>query len=148
MERVSGMPIRFVAIKKFVFTREDGKIFEFLPGEVYENTLDSFNFISENFPGYVQEIEMTIEDWIDLATKRALDCKKRISELERLYGDHLETYYYRVIPSTDDERVDGTGYAGGLRDAYNKVRMLEEDIDIFDREHAESLTNASNGMHR
>ncbi len=149
MERVKGMPIRFVAIKKFSHTREDGEIFDFLPGEVYENSLASFNFISENYPGCVQEIEMTQEDWIDLATARALACKKRIDELEKLYGEHLSSYYYRVIPEYAGARVDGTGYGGGLPDAYNKVNLLQEDIERFERQCIENLSKGSDeiGIH-
>ena len=40
MERVNGMPIRFVAVKKFAHTRVDGRVFEFLPGKVSENDLE------------------------------------------------------------------------------------------------------------
>ena len=88
MERVNGMPVRFVAIKKFTQTRGDDSVtFNFLPGEIYENTPESFEYISQKYPGCVQEIEMTKEDWIDLGTTRALGGKRRISELELLSGE-------------------------------------------------------------
>lgn len=147
MERVNGMPIRFVAIKKFSHTREDGRTFEFLPGEVYENDLSSFDYISKKYPGCVQEIEMTQEDWIDLATSRALECKKRIDELERLYGEHLSSYYYGVIPSYEGAKVDGSGYSGGLPDAYNKTHLLQEDIERFERQCVDNFSKNSGGMH-
>lgn len=147
MERVNGMPVRFVAIKKFAHTREDGRIFEFLPGEVYENDLQSFSFISKNYPGCVQEIEMTQEDWIDLATSRALACRKRISELEQLYGEHLSSYYYGVIPSYEGEKVDGRGYGGGLPDAYRKIKLLESDVESFEKQCLEKLLDNSDSKH-
>lgn len=134
MERVNGMPVRFVAIKKFTHTREyDGVIFDFVPGEIYENTVSSFEYISQKYPECVQEIEMTKEDWIDLGTTRALACKKRISELELLSGEKFSSYYYRVIPSTEGEKVDGTGYGGGLPDAYRKTHLLKGDVSAFEK---------------
>ena len=148
MERVNGMPIRFVAIKKFSHTNEDnGRVFEFLPGEVYENTLEAFDYISEKYPGCVQEIEMTREDWVDLATSRALECKKRIDELEKIYGERLDSFYYSVIPFGEN-KVDGSRYGGGLPDAYNKTRLLKEDIESFERQCMGNITKDSSEMHR
>lgn len=134
MERVDGMPVRFVAIKKFTHTLVDGSVtFNFLPGEIYENTPKSFEYISQKYPGCVQEIEMTKEDWIDLGTTRALECKRRISELELLSGEKFSSYYYRVIPSYEGARVDGSGYGGGLSDAYNKTHLLQGDVSNFEK---------------
>lgn len=147
MERVNGMPIRFVAIKKFTHIREDGRTFEFLPGVIYENDFEEFDFIFKKYPGCVQEIEMTQEDWIDLATSRALECKKRIDELERMYGEHFSSYNYGVIPSYEGAKVDGTGYGGGLPDAYNKVNLLQEEIERFERQCVDNLSKGSGEKH-
>lgn len=147
MERVNGMPVRFVAIRKFAHTREDGREFDFLPGDVYENDPASFDFISEKYPGCIQEIEMTEEDWVDLATSRALKCKKRIDELEALYGEQLSSYYYSVIPSFDGAKVDGSGYGGGLPDAYSKVNLLEKDIEGFE-EQCVAKSKSTGGVHK
>lgn len=143
MQRVEGMPIRFVAIKKFSFTREDGRVFEFIPGEVYENDLVSLNYVSNLFPDCVQEIEMTEQDWIDLGTERALACKKRIDELEIMYGERLSSYYYGIIPMHEGEKVDGRHYGGGLPDAYYKTKLLQEDVERFERECAEKYSKST-----
>ena len=75
---------------------------------------------------------MTEEDWIELATKEARECGERIALLEKATNEKFQSYYTGVIPKTDEQRVDGTGYGGGLPDAYNKVRLLQRQIDSFE----------------
>ena len=133
MERVKDMPVRFVALQKFEHIREDGKVFIFLPGEVYEDDVDSFKIMSRIYPDAIQEIYMTREDWIDLGTARALKCKKRIKELEQLYGQEFTSYHYCVIPISERGKVDGRAFDGGLPEAYGKTHYLERDVKIFEQ---------------
>lgn len=147
MERVNGMPVRFVAIKKFEHIREDGQIFTFLPGEVYENGVNSYDYFSKKYPGCVQEIEMTKDDWIDLGTNRVLKCKKRIQELERLYGNHFSSFYYGILLSVDKKKIDGSEYGGGLSDAYNKTHLLNNDVDRFEKQCIANLSKDSRIIH-
>ena len=142
MERVYGMPVRFVATKKFTPANAYPER-EFQPGEISEGSVDNFESISRNNPGSIVEIEMTKEDWINLGTSRALACKKRIAELTALYGFDFSSPYYSVIPTSEDEKVDGTGYGGGLPDAYRKTHLLEADVARFEQQCIEQLSKSS-----
>lgn len=88
---------------------------------------------------------MTEQDWIELGTTRALNCKKRIAELELLSGENFCSYYYEIIPS-EGEKVDGKYYGGGLPEAYRKVTYLEEDLASFEQRIFSS--NATDEKHK
>ena len=144
MERVNGMPIRCVITQKVEDERWIQK--KFSPGQILEWNDYDFKKFNEEHPGCMQEILMTEEDWIDLGTTRALECKKRISELELISGEKFSSYYYGVIPSYEGVKVDGSGYGGGLPDAYYKTHLLQEDVSAFER--SVFSNNLSNDRHK
>ena len=142
---VKGMPIRIVITRRIESEKLSDKILE--PGTVIDISLFDLEYFNNNFGGYFQEIEMTEEDWIQLATASAKKSQKRISELEQLFGERFESYYTSVIPY-GDSLVDGTGYGGGLSDAYNKTKLLQEDIEKFERQCVANLAVNQGGIHR
>lgn len=148
MERVEGMPIRCVIIQRV----EDESWIQkkFIPGQILELNDYDFAKFNEEHPGCMQEILMTKEDWIDLGTTRALECKKRIAELELLSGEKFSSYYSRVIPSYEGAKVDGSSYGGGLPDVYHKTHLLQEDVLAFERRifSNDLSTDLSTGRHK
>lgn len=135
MERVQGMPIRVVCIKKI----EDKRLKRSIqPGEILDLGETDFKTLSQMFPGCIQEIEMTQEDWVDLATKNAFDCKRRIAILEAMSRTKFSSYYVGVIPDCEGQKVTGSGYGGGLPDAYRKTLYLKDDVDSFENKLLES----------
>ena len=131
MERIDRMPDRCVIIQKV--EDEKWKQKTYCPGQILELNDYDFQLFSEEHPGCIQEILMTEEDWIELGTTRALECKKRIAELELISGEKFSSYYESVIPSYEGARVDGKGYGGGLPDAYYKTHLLQEDVSAFEK---------------
>ena len=132
MERVSGMPIRV----RCNCTIHDS---EWIGEEIVQGKeIDIYgqaglDWILAKHPGCVDEVEMTEQDWIDLATREAKECGKKIASLEESTGRMVESYYRGVIPKSEDEKVNGHGYAGGLPDAYHKVKYLEQDVENFQK---------------
>lgn len=130
MNRVNGMPIRV----KCNYTIEDNRwkgetIEQWKEFDLYGQ--DELDWLLREHPGCVYELEMTEQDWIDLATKEALECKETISKLEKSTGRQFNSHYISVIPSYEDSKVDGHGYGGGLPDAYRKVAGLKRDVAEF-----------------
>lgn len=138
---VEEMPIRIAVTKKI---EKESIIIE--PGTVIDISLYDLEFFNKNFEGFFSEIEMTREDWIQLATTNALKSQKRITELEMLYDKKFESHYTSVIPQVDF-LVDGTGFGGGLSDAYNKTKCLEKDIEQFEKECLASLKKDTSIRH-
>lgn len=136
---VKGMPIRIVVTKKIVDEKLQNKIIE--PGTIIDLNINDFEYFNTNLQGYFDEIEMTQEDWIQLATNSAKQSQKRIYELEQLYGTKFESHFISVIPY-GDSLVDGSGYSG-LSDAYDKTKYLEHDIESFEKKCIESLSKGS-----
>lgn len=144
MERVKGMPIRVVIIKKIVDDRLTAK--QLNPGQILELDKSSYELFNQNYPGCIQEIEMTQEDWIDLATNRVNVCKKRVAELEQLSGEKFEGRHYYLMDKEDSWKVDGSGYTGGLPVVYRKIHYLENDVKQFENQIFSN--DLENGMHR
>lgn len=139
MERVEGMPIRVVCVKSI---KKGGELKRDIPvGEVFDLSDYYFELLSRKFPECIQEIVMTQEDWVDLATKNAFTAKKRIDTLQALSGRKFSSYYWGVIPDHEDEKVTGHGYGGGLPDAYNKTKLLLKDVDDFEKNLLEATRN-------
>ena len=65
----------------------------------------------------------------------AMECKKRRAILESASNEKFQSYNISVIPRSENQRVDGSGYGGGLSDAYNKIRMLQRELDSFEEKH-------------
>lgn len=59
----------------------------------------------------------------------------------------FSSYYTRVIPERSS-RVDGTGYGGGLSDAYHKTKLLQSDVEKFEKQCLTNLVKNSQGMNR
>ena len=72
---------------------KDKKIIEGEETDLVKYDLDS---LLKQYPGCVTEIKMTKEDWINLATKKALQCKDRIEKLKKR-GIIFSSYYLGVI---------------------------------------------------
>lgn len=123
------MPTRVCVIKK-IDDKENNLCI--IPGTIL--TLDDFDwkYFKNKYKDNIQEITMTRDDWIELATNEALECAQKISMLEKASGKKMESYYKGIIPA-EGKKVDGVGYGGGLSDAYNKVRMLKMDVSNFEK---------------
>jgi len=145
MERVPGMLVRCVITKRIINSKLAKGIYE--PGTIFEVSESDFQRLSADYPDCIQEIEMTEQDWINLGTTRARKCQKRIHELEQLYGETFESYYIGVIPEYG-YKVDGYGYGGGLHDAYRKTKLLEEDVERFEKQCIEHFIQANNSRHK
>lgn len=132
MIRVNGMPIRV----KCNYTIEDSrwhgeKIEQWKEIDLYNQ--DELEWLLREHPGCVYELEMTSDKWIELATKEALECKEKISRLEKSTGKKFSSNNISVIPYSSEDKVDGHGYGGGLPDAYHKVTCLKKDVLEFER---------------
>lgn len=145
MSRVNGMPVRCVITKKIRNIRLINGEYE--PGTILELNDSDFGRFNYYHPGAIQEIEMTEEDWINLATSRALECKKRINELQQLYGEQFSSNYCRVIPSPGC-KVDGSSFGGDLKDAYYKTIILKKEIENFEKQCQENLGRKAETIHK
>ena len=74
MERVNGMPVRCVITKRVIDSRCAEGVYE--PGMILELAPYDFELFVNQYPGCIQEIEMSEEDWINSGTSRALACRK------------------------------------------------------------------------
>jgi hypothetical protein len=132
MEKVKEMPIRAVITKKVVSSKWSQGVF--LPGTVADWNKYDFDLFVSQYPDCIKEIEMSEQDWINLATDNARKAQQRIWELEKIYGEKFISNNYSVIPDEFYDKVDGFGYSGGLEDAYRKTKLLLDDVDSFERQ--------------
>lgn len=141
LDVVPGMPIRIVCTKLIQDDTLRDK--EIQPGTILNLNHFDFEFFLENYSGHFQEIEMSKEDWIELATKEAMECSRKIQLLQKVSGKKFESYHISVIPGRGG-KVDGSGYGkdGDLGDAYNHLRSLQKDLDKFESEVYQQLDNS------
>ncbi len=121
---IDDMPIRCVITKK---------IENHNPGDIIDLDSNYFEALKSRYPDSIQKIEMTRQDWIDLATNNANKSAKRIMELQQLYGEEFYSRNVQVIPSYGE--VDGKGFQGGLREAYDMTKQLQQDIEVFEEQY-------------
>lgn len=121
---IDDMPIRCVITKR---------IENHNPGDIIDLDSSYFETLKSRYPDSIQKIEMTRQDWIDLATNNANKSAKRIMELQQLYGEEFYSRNMRVIPSYGE--VDGKGFQGGLREAYGMTKQLQQDIEVFEEQY-------------
>lgn len=121
---IDDMPIRCVITKR---------IENHNPGDIIDLDSNYFETLKSRYPDSIQKIEMTRQDWIDLATNNANKSAKRIMELQQLYGEEFYSRNMRVIPSYGE--VDGKEFQGGLREAYEMTKQLQQDIEVFEEQY-------------
>jgi hypothetical protein len=121
---IDDMPIRCVITKR---------IENHNPGDIIDLDSNYFDALKSRYPDSIQKIEMTRQDWIDLATNNANKSAKRIMELQQLYGEEFYSRNMRVIPSYGE--VDGKEFQGGLREAYEMTKQLQQDIEVFEEQY-------------
>ena len=126
------MPIRCVVTKKIKSLTENHN-----PGDIIDLNSNYFEILKSRYPDSIQKIEMTRQDWIDLVTNNANKSAKRIMELQQLYGEEFYSPNMQVIPSY------GIGFKGGLREAYEMTKQLQDDIAVFEEQY-----NRKFGIHR
>lgn len=125
---IDDMPIRCVVTKKIKSLTENHN-----PGDIIDLDSNYFEALKSRYPDSIQKIEMTRQDWIDLATNNANKSAKRIMELQQLYGEEFYSRNMQVIPSYGE--VDGKGFQGGLREAYGMTKQLQQDIEVFEEQY-------------
>lgn len=125
---IDDMPIRCVVTKKIKSLTENHN-----PGDIIDLDSNYFETLKSRYPDSIQKIEMTRQDWIDLATNNANKSAKRIMELQQLYGEEFYSRNMQVIPSYGE--VDGKGVQGGLREAYEMTKQLQQDIEVFEEQY-------------
>ena len=123
-EVVKDMPVRVIFTKRIKNDRVN-----IAPGTITEVPLLYYEDFVNAYSGDFEEIKMTREDWIELATKEMYECKKKISFLEKISGKNFESYHISI---THQDKVDGGGYGGGLSDAYHHLKYLQQDIAEFE----------------
>ena len=121
---IDDMPIRCVITKR---------IENHNPGDIIDLDSNYFETLKSRYPDSIQKIEMTRQDWIGLATNNANKSAKRIMELQQLYGEEFYSRNVQVIPSYGE--VDGKGFQGGLREAYDMTKQLQQDIEVFEEQY-------------
>ncbi|MBO5375584.1 MAG: hypothetical protein J6A52_01890 [Bacilli bacterium] len=110
------------------------------------NTLD-FEEFKKRYPGCFTVIEMTEQDWIDLATENFVDSKRKLDMLTSISeGMGLgitvdDTIYYYTVPETGT-KVNPQNYGGGLSDVYYKSTLYKGFVDEFERRVGEQLSPA------
>lgn len=124
---IDDMPIRCVVTKKIKSLTENHN-----PGDIIDLNSNYFEILKSRYPDSIQKIEMTRQDWIDLVTNNANKSAKRIMELQQLYGEEFYSRNMQVIPSYGE--VDGIGFKGGLREAYEMTKQLQDDIKVFEEQ--------------
>lgn len=125
---IDDMPIRCVVTKKIKSLTENHN-----PGDIIDLNSNYFESLKSCYPDSIQKIEMTRQDWIELATNNANKSAKRIMELQQLYGEEFYSRNMQVIPSYGE--VDGIGFKGGLREAYEMTKQLQKDIEVFEEQY-------------
>lgn len=125
---IDDMPIRCVVTKKIKSLTENHN-----SGDIIDLDSNYFEALKSRYPDSIQKIEMTRQDWIDLATNNANKSAKRIMELQQLYGEEFYSRNMQVIPSYGE--VDGKGFQGGLREAYEMTKQLQQDIEVFEEQY-------------
>lgn len=124
---IDDMPIRCVVTKKIKSFTENHN-----PGDIIDLNSNYFEILKSRYPDSIQKIEMTRQDWIDLVTNNTNKSAKRIMELQQLYGEEFYSPNMQVIPSYGE--VDGIGFKGGLREAYEMTKQLQDDIKVFEEQ--------------
>ena len=137
MERVTGMPVRAIITKEVIDLKWTKGIFP--AGWVSDWDEFDFELFKSQHPDCIVEIEMTEDDWINLATDNAKKAKVRIWELEKLYGEKFSSNYIGVIPISRFSKVDGHGYCDRLSDAYKKTIQLLKDVEEFEEQCIENM---------
>ena len=113
-EELNSMPKRVVSIRGI----QDEKI-QIKPGQILNLTEDDFNYLVTNYGDSIQEIKMTDEDWIELAKKETLICRKRIAIAEKASGNRFNSNYTGVIDKLNGEQFDVSEYKGrNIRDVW------------------------------
>ncbi len=133
MERVENMPHRVVCTKTIKDERLNAK--QMLAGTVVDLDDYQYNLLMQVAGESITEIEMSREDWIDLATNNfneSLEQFNALSEEER-YG--FDERCFAWAPEKGEKVTVGDA---GLKDIYYKSRVAKEDI----KRHIQKLSKA------
>lgn len=139
---MTKMPIRVV----FTKTVNDEELVckQIKVGTVTDATESDFEQFSRRYPGCFTVVEMTEQDWIDLATENFVGSKRRLEMLTAISeGMGLgitvnETIYYYSVPEPGT-KVNPSHYGGGLSDVYYKSTLYKGFVDEFERKIGERL---------
>ncbi|MGN1000837.1 MAG: hypothetical protein ACI4OG_02760 [Bacilli bacterium] len=138
--------------KRIVFTKtvKDDRLLvkQINVGTVMDANESDFYAFSQNYPGCFSVVEMTEQDWIDLATTNFLDSKDKLEKLTAIsegmglgitVSDSIH-YYSGLVPAKDGK----VSSVYGLSDIYHKSKYYKGFVDEFERKIGEQLSIEKN----
>lgn len=135
MDRVEGMPIRFVVTKP-IFYR--GKAYK--KGQVLDWPKTTYEELAESFPIHTHIIEMTKENWKEELEEKTKLLNNRITKIEDKSGEVIP--YHPILEILHTEDAIGKR-KGGLITDYYELQEIEKIVNIFE-ERTNTLDRLSN----